>query len=154
LLSAVAYVALIAAAIASFNHTLASIAWLLSFCAICYAIVLSFIANERRRAMAIGFVVLAVSHVVCVYVAPRELPGVRLLSALGYLFSSEVDTLYVRNSDSFLAIGPNRGVPAIRSIPDSAAAVRTLNAVGTVLAGWLGAGIGALAYKHANYQND
>jgi hypothetical protein len=152
LLVVMAYIALIVAAITSLNRTLASIAWLLSYCTICYALVVSFIAGDQRRAMAIGFVVLAVGHILCIYLAPRELPALRMLSTLGYGIGDDYASLYAPNT--LTTAGPNRGVPARRKIPNSYTAVRTLNAVGTILAGLLGAGIGALAYKYAVGKSD
>src|SRR5688572_14466660 len=148
LLLAMAYVAIVAAAIGSRTDVLADAVWALSLMAICYAVVLACVSKNQRRAMAIGFALLASVNVMCTFSVPTRLPIMRLLNVVGY--GADDGSLYgVREQ-------PDPHVPGrvirVRHLHNKAWFV-TANAVGTMLAGLVGCGIGALAYLHSHHDS-
>jgi hypothetical protein len=85
LLLAMAYVALVAGAIRSGSFLLADVVWAVTLCAVCYTAVVACIANEKVRAMAIGFVVLAAVYIGCAFLVPHHVPGARFIPAASYV---------------------------------------------------------------------
>jgi hypothetical protein len=136
LLLAIAYVALVAAAVGTQSPALIDVLWAGSLIAGCYAIVLAFVATGRRRAMAIGFVTLAAAYAALIYLFPGRSPVMHAVSALGYTVSvSELGVLMIRG----------RSADVVRIVT----AAQIANPVSTLAAGLIGAGIGALAYRNS-----
>jgi hypothetical protein len=147
-----AYVALVAGAVVSRSRFMADIVWALTFTAFCYAVITAFAAKDRRRAMAIGFALFAAGHFACLYAAESRVPINQVISLVGYQVRDEylwspIVTFTVTNAD-----GRTRQRFSRQQIEKTQAFVRTSNAVGTMLAGLVGCGIGALAYRHSKDQ--
>jgi hypothetical protein len=147
---AMAYVAFVAGAIVSRSRFMADIVWALTFTVFCYAVITAFAAQDRRRAMAIGFALFATGHFACLFAAESRVPLNQVISLVGYQVSDELlwsrlITYTVTNADGKTRLRSRR-----QAIENSQAFVRTSNAVGTMLAGLIGCGIGALAYRHSN----
>jgi hypothetical protein len=103
--------------------------------------------------MTFGFVILAAGNVVCLYLAPQRLPARRLYPAFGYTISN--GRLYVRSAPQPVVTteqGLIRSFSRRPAVPGSEAIIDAVNAVETMLAGLIGSGIGALAYRHAKDQ--
>jgi hypothetical protein len=156
-LLATGYVALVAGAIVSRSRFMADVIWALTFTAVCYAIITAFVAQARRRAMAIGFSLFAAGHFACLFAAESRVPMNQVISLAGYQVRdgylwSPIVTYTTTNAD-----GRTRQRSRRQQIENSQAFVRSSNAVGTMLAGLIGCGIGALAYRHSataiNLQN-
>jgi hypothetical protein len=146
LLVAMAYVALVAGAIVSRNYFMSDAVWAVTFAVICYSIVTAVMAQGRRRAMALGFAILAAGNVACLYTAQSRLPANRLFRQLDYLVSD--DSLYVRVAAETGIFSERSATMRRTRIGNGEVIVRTTNAAGTMLAGLVGCLIGALAYRH------
>jgi hypothetical protein len=141
MLAAVTFVALVTAAIASQSYLLVDLVWAVVLLAVVYAIVLAWSPNKQRQAIAIGFVSVAVMHAACLYFLPSHAPTTHALRAAGYILSK--GQVYEVNSDE----GP--GEPHWIRASQVQVAVRTANAVVTLVAGLAGSLVGAAAYAHA-----
>jgi hypothetical protein len=150
LLLGTAYVALVAASIGSGNWLLADAVWAVTLCILCYAIVTACFATERqRRSAALGFVILAVGYVVCGYMSAGRLSTKRLLSAFGYSVSADGKSLYApRTPPETVTIGRSQQV-IIPSMPCGKAIIDTVYAATVMVAGLIGAGIAAFAYRNS-----
>jgi hypothetical protein len=150
MLGAMAYVALIAAAISTASEFLADIVWAVSLVALGYGIVVASVAHGKRRAMAIGFVALSITNVVGLYLKPYRLPAVRLLYVLGYSMQSDGD-IYVRTGQPPMGSPLGLSTPMTRrKVAGGMAVSRTVHGVETMVAGLVGCLIGALAYRHSS----
>src|SRR5262245_11032934 len=94
LLLIMAYVALLAATVGTQNRFLVDLVWMLTLLAFCYMVVAALLQRGKRQAMAIGFVVLAATHVVCLYLVPFTTPAVRFYQALGYTVDMSSNQIY------------------------------------------------------------
>lgn len=139
LFAVIAYSALVIGAIAVRSDRLADVVWVVSLLAMCFAVVVAGVASELRRAMALGFVTLALAHLVGLYIIPDRLPVRQVLSAAGYGFG--------REGDVFERI-PGAAPPQARTVPGMASVARTINALSTLAVGAVGCFIGWLAYKY------
>jgi hypothetical protein len=137
LMVSMAYVAVATTAIATGSDLLADLISALSLLAVSYAIVVACIATRQRQAIAVGFLTLAIAHLVGLYLIPDRVPAMRLLNSAGYMVSSKGD-IYEHD--------PTRP-GAVRTIQGMTAVVRTANAIGTLATGLIGCLIGGLAYR-------
>jgi hypothetical protein len=147
-MAVMAYVALVAAAIGSGNWLLADTVWAVTLFTLCYAIVVACFGRERQRSVALGFVVLVVGFVVCGYMSPGRLSTKRVLKALGYSVSID-GSLYARGTPQTVVTTETSERLFIPSVPGGKAIIDTVQAVGVMLAGLVGACIGAIAYNHS-----
>ena len=147
LLGIAAYVALGAAAIGSDSALLADATWAATFLAFTYAVVVACVATNRRRAVAMGFAIVAAANFACLYVAPDRLPAARVLPAFGYLLTA--DGILVVESDRPSGSAGGR-LRSFRGATSGKQVFRTANALGTMLAGLVGCAIGAIAYKEGS----
>ena len=101
-----------------------------------------------QRTTAVGFALLSTAHIIARYVTPNRLPVTRIVSALGYRFvnSDRSGDVYVRETST-----DPRGQTTQRRqyVQGSAAIVSTANAVQTMIAGWIGYGLAALAFRQS-----
>jgi hypothetical protein len=141
LIAVTTYVALVAAAIGTRNSILVEVVWAVSLLAICYAIVVAAIHPGKRRAMAVGFVALAAIHIACVYVAGAKTPATWPYRAAGYSVSN--NAVYER------VLSPTASRPTRMTLRTAEVmpSISLANGVVTLLAGFLGSWIGALAFK-------
>jgi len=142
-----AYVALLAAAIGTSSAFLVDVVWVVTLVAICYAIVVAVVERGKRQAMAVGFVALAAVHIVCIYLMPNSLPSVRLLTATGYKTNVNTGTVWYEEA----LPQPQRVgsmVVRVREVSAIVPELRGMNGVMTLVAGFLGSAIGALAFNH------
>jgi hypothetical protein len=144
LLGATAYVALVAAAIGSDSTLLADAAWAATFFAFTYAVVVASVSKGKRRALAIGFIVVAAGNFAILHVAPYRLPATYLLPLFGYRLTPD-GVLVVESTRTSGTAGGQ--LTTFRGATKSKQVFRTANAVGTLLAGLVGSAIGAMAYK-------
>jgi hypothetical protein len=137
LLAGVAYVALVTAAVAAGSSVLVDVVWGVTLVAVCYAVVVACVGRGRRQAIAIGFVIMAMLHILGMYLLPSRVPAMRLISAIGYsVFDGE-------------AYEPDPASPgAYRAVPGLRTATRTANAVATLAVGLVGCLVGGLAYRN------
>jgi hypothetical protein len=148
LLIVMAYVALLAATVGTQSRFLVDSVWAVTLLAFCYAVVVAFIVRGKRQAMAIGFVALAATHVICLYLVPIETPAIRFYQALGYTVDPSINLIY-EPTDSTLGATSGRITRGssryhiVNRLPD----LRTSSGVVTLFAGFVGCWIGALAYK-------
>jgi len=148
LLIVTAYVALLAGTVGTQSPFLVDAVWAVTILAFCYAVVVAFIDRGKRQAMAIGFVALAATHVICLYLVPIETPAARFYQALGYTVDPSINLIY-EPPDSTLGATSSRGTRGnsryqiVKRLPD----LRTSSGVVTLVAGFVGCWIGALAYK-------
>src|SRR5690349_5727931 len=94
LLVIMAYVALLAATVGTQSRFLVDLVWIVTLVAFCYMVVAACVERGKRQAMAIGFVVLAATHVICLYLVPIETPAVRFYQALGYTVDPSINLIY------------------------------------------------------------
>ena len=139
LLVATAYVALVTAAIASGRELLADAVWAASIFAVCYATAVACSAGPRPRAIAAGFVVLAVANMLGIHSTPSKTPAMRFIDLIGYTVSDR-GQIWVEGKHP-------SGIGFVREPGISPSGFRTINAVGTLLVGIVGGVIGALAYR-------
>jgi hypothetical protein len=118
LLLATAYVALVAAALRIGTVEFAHSVWVVSFLALCYAVVIACNPKSRRQAAAIGFVTLATIHIACLLIDP-DTPVSRIV----YLVTGQRST-----------------------------ELSIVNGAFVLVAGLIGCGVGALAYRHSKDQ--
>jgi hypothetical protein len=135
LLLAMAYVAIAAAAIRVGSVFLADAVWFVTLGALCYAGVVAFTGNGRRRAMAAGFVILAAAYVASIFLIPHHVPAARLLRVSGWGVTTAGE-VYVLGA-----------APMARAWATST--LRAANGIGTMVVGLIGAGIGALAHRNS-----
>jgi hypothetical protein len=148
LLAVTAYLALLAATIGTTIDFLVDLLWAVPILAFCYATMVACIDRGKRQAMAIGFVALSAAYVVCMYLAPTNVPAMRLYSAAGYVVSSDGEVYEVTGGAT--TVGEPRLSRAFRRAQGLIPSVRTSNAVATLVVGLIGCYIGLLAYKNAN----
>src|SRR4051794_20671011 len=84
LLAATAYVAVLIGAIGTQSYLLTDLLWYVALFAFCYATIVTVVSQGKRRAMAIGFLVLSSSHLICSYSVPGYLPFARVYGLCGY----------------------------------------------------------------------
>jgi hypothetical protein len=135
MLVVMAYVALVAAAYATWNDLLRELLWAVVLIAICYATVIACVGRGRRQALAAGFVAMSIIQVCCVTYAGRS-PLDWVYNAAGYYESSGV-----------LISGTDAQGHAIWA-DTFFANVRVTNAVATLVAGLFGCFVGALAWRN------
>jgi hypothetical protein len=138
LLLAMAYVALVAAAIGATGSMFVDILWIVWIVSLCYAFVVMCVGKDRRRAMAVGFVALSAAHAACIYLFPYHVPVMHVVSGLGYAFGGDG------------AIYEHVSAGRVRIAPGITNATHIANAVVTLAVGMIGCGIGALAYWHSH----
>jgi hypothetical protein len=139
MLGAVAFVALVTAAIVSQSYLLVDLAWAVILLAVVYAIVLACNPNKQRQAIAIGFVCVAVMHAACLYLLPSHAPTTHALRAAGYILSK---------GQVYEVVSERSGRTWVRT-NKMQLAVSAANAVVTLVAGLAGGFVGAAAYAHA-----
>jgi hypothetical protein len=137
LLVGVAFIAVAAAAIGTNNRLLADLTWAAVMMAICYAAVVACTSKGMPKAIAVGFLVLAIANLVAMHLTPSKVPSMRLFAALGYTVTE----------DGYVWTAPAGFAPSTRATPD--AAFHAINAVGVLVAGLVGAVIGWFAGRHA-----
>jgi hypothetical protein len=105
-------------------------------------------ARGNRQAVAIGFVLLSSVHFAALRFFPIQTPAAQLFEAIGYTVM-EHGYVYARIDHPPIVavfsadkIGPNR------QIVNGQSALSAANAVGAMLSGLVGAGIGAVAYRN------
>jgi hypothetical protein len=138
-LAAMAYFALVAAAMGSYSEFLFELTWVVSIVAFCYAAVFAIVSRGRRQAVAAGFVVMFVLHAFCVLISPDHSPVNWLYLPSGRFVNSGV--VYEANANPRFQPNP----PAPAWIDN----VRVAYAAGTLLAGFAGFGIGALVWRNS-----
>ena len=149
LLAAMAYVALVICSIVSANSALASIAWTVTAITFCYAAVTLCFARGKRQAIALGFVLLTSAYVAvhCFFVS--RTPAAQLLAILGYGVLRD-GTLYALKAPPIIEIISLSNVQGDRSLAGGRWVLSAANAAGTMLAGMIGCGIGAMAFRHSH----
>jgi hypothetical protein len=148
MLLAFTYVALVVGAITARNNLIADAVWLATILAIVYAAVVTLVGCGIQRARAFGFMLLAVLSFAGMLFIPDRLPARGVIAALGYRVSTGVRTggaLFVVEERFSVPIGRRRRL----YLDNSESIVSTAHAVETMIAGLIGAGIGALAYKNS-----
>jgi hypothetical protein len=146
-LAVMAYVALAATAATIVGQNgliLADIVWLITILAVCYALIVACGATGKRRQMALGVAVVSAAYVVCLNLAPDRVPTSWMLNAAGYDVTSNGDIL---QRTIFMGIRPRQSVSYPTAAPNRRALLTTVNATGTMAAGLIGLGLGALAYS-------
>lgn len=139
LLAAMAYFALVTAAIATKRSLLATLVWYVPILATCYAIVVMCIDVNRRRAMALGFVMLTAAYSIGWLFFSKQVPAMLAYRAAGYFVSSDGDIME-----------PDPNFPgSYRTSQSMIVSVQAANAAGTLAAGLIGCLIGRLAYRHS-----
>jgi hypothetical protein len=133
-LLAVAYAALVGGALISRSATLSALAWSVTATAFCYAFVMLCFATGRYKALALGFVLLSSTYFAVAYISPARTLAGELFSDIGYVATE--GGWYSHRSGTF--------------VPGSQAIYNTLNAAATILVGVVGAGVGALAWRHSH----
>jgi hypothetical protein len=149
LFAAMAYIALVAGTFVSANGALASLTWTATAIAFCYAAVTLCFARGERKAVALGFVLLSSAYVAVLCFFPLRTPAAQLFSTLGYGVSTG-GTLFARDSPPMIQISSLNSVRPDRSFAGSQSVLGAANAAGTMLAGLIGCGIGALAFRHSH----
>jgi hypothetical protein len=149
LLVITAYVALLAATIGTQSRFLVDLVWIVTLSAFCYMVVAACIERGKRQAMAIGFVVMAATHVVGLYSVPYATPAARIYQALGYTIDYSSNQIYEPvGSSAGITRGGRPGFnPAYNAVKSRVPDLRTSSGVMTLVAGLLGGWIGLLAYK-------
>jgi hypothetical protein len=134
----VAYVAVATTALATKSGLLADLVWGVSWLAISFAVVVACVGRQQQQAIAVGFLTLAAANVAGLYLVPDRTPAMRLLSAAGYIVTSEGEVYE-----------PNPGYPGQVHFPVGLRAqVSTVNAVGTLAIGLIGCLVGRIAYAY------
>jgi hypothetical protein len=135
MLAIVAYVAVVVAVMVTGSNRLVDLIWAVSWLAICYAAVFAAIGDRRQRAMAVGFPVLSIAHLIGLQMKPHHmLPG-QLCEIAGYNVARDGD-IWVRGRIDAKATELKKALPAA-------------NAISTLVLGFLGCFIGRIAYPHA-----
>ena len=147
LLLAMAYAALVAAAIGSRNDLLAHAAWLVTLLAIFYAVVTAIVATGIERARASGFAVLAAANIAGLYFFPDRMATYQFFTALGYdgVTTRGVYVVTETRSDPLSTRLHRQTV----YVSGSRAVVTAANAGCTMIAGWIGFALAALAYNQS-----
>jgi hypothetical protein len=149
LFAAMAYIALVVGTVVAANSFLNSLAWSATAIAFCYAAVLLCFARGARKAVAFGFVLLSTAYLAVLFFFPQRTPAAQLFSTLGYGVSGS-GSLYARNAPPTIQIPSLKSLNPDRSFAGSHSVLGATNAAGTMLAGLIGCGIGALAYRHSH----
>jgi hypothetical protein len=135
-LAVTTYVALVAAAMVTYREFLFELVWAIAIVGFCYAGVVATVGRGRRQALAVGFVVMFAIHASCVLFYPDRSPVNWLYLPAGY---------YV-NSGMVYEVSANPRFQA--NLADSWFwNVRVLYPAATLLAGLIGLGTGALAWR-------
>lgn len=132
-----AYVALVVAAFASGRDWVADLAWVSTVMAMTYAALVAFVfvARDRRQVMALGFVILSLAYLVSLYIQPNRTLTAQVYTSAGYNFTS--------NGHVFRTLEPG----VVKSVTGVRAGARAIDAASTLAAGFIGCGLGALAYR-------
>jgi hypothetical protein len=139
LFAATAYFALVTSAIVTNRPVLATLVWYVPILASCYAIVVSMIDTSRRRAMALGFVMLTAAYSIGWLFFSKQVPAMLVFRAAGYSVSSDGDIME-----------PDPNFPgSYRTSLSMSVSIQAANAAGTLAAGLIGCLIGGLAYRHS-----
>ena len=125
LLAATAYIAIVTAAFKQKHWGYAASLWLVTFCAICYAVALSIWARGERRARAVGFVTGALSLLIAMQYAEDNLPSLRIAQWLLDTNEQQLGRL---------------GISGMTHI---------VNTMTTMAAGLIGLSLGAVAYRES-----
>jgi hypothetical protein len=157
LLAVMAYVALAVVALDSQQPYLGYALWLATLGTIVYALTLAFLADGARKGMAIGFVASAICYALGMQLAGVYMPSLHV--AHDVFGTSKVQP--VKRSSFILRTGdPNferrreesERLSLIREWHNSTGAAA--HATGVMLAGMIGAALGALAARHASVGAD
>jgi hypothetical protein len=146
--AAMAYVSLVTGTIVSANSALNSVTWTATAIAFCYAAVTLCFARGKRQAVALGFVLLSSAYFAVLCFFPYRTPAAQLFTTLGYGVVPD-GNLYALDTPPIIEIVSLSNVQADRTLPGSRWVLSVTNAAGTMLAGLIGCGIGALAYRHS-----
>lgn len=173
MLLAMVYAAVAAAAFTQRNWFYADVLWAVSMGAVGYAVLLTIYARGERQARAAGFVVLAISFLACLYLAPNSMPTHHLAGALPapsdevaqvqYAYTTPVTPLPATPAPSPYAPAYAPSFPPPAQPPLVAAPVTiaftgpvsfvfrfsAANAVAALVAGLIGGVLGAVAYRQA-----
>lgn len=138
-LAAMAYVALAATAYAKESTFGIDVLWTITILAFCYSLIALGVMQGESKARARGFAVLCGAYFACVYFAPHKLPSAHLMRVAGYSVTNEGRVL-----ERATVAGIGSGVRTARGIGP---VLPVANAIGTMVAGLVGCGLGALAYR-------
>jgi hypothetical protein len=148
LLAAMAYASLVVATFVSGSSVLSGLAWIVAAIACCYAAVTLCYARGKRQAVALGFVLLSAAHFAVVCYFPARTPASLFFSGIGYV-AVEQGYLYTRSDPPIVQLFSPAKIGSDRMIINGQAVLSAANATGTILAGLVGCGIGALAYRRS-----
>jgi hypothetical protein len=115
--------------------------------AMCFAIVVAAIDRGKRRAMAIGFVCVAASHLLVSVLRPESAPETWMYRTAGY--TADRGTIF-EPTGVVPGTRDARGmpVPVVRHAVGLVPSFRMSSAVVTLVAGLVGCWIGLFAYEH------
>jgi hypothetical protein len=145
-----AYVAVLRGAFVSSNSALSGLIWAATALAFCYAAVTLCYARGKRQAVALGFVLLSSVHFVALGYIPGRTPASLLFNGIGYV-AMEQGYLYTRADPPIVQLFSADKIRPDRMIVNGQWALSATNAVASMLAGLIGCGIGALAYRHSSH---
>ena len=135
-----AYVALVVAAFASGSIWTADLVWVATVLAIAYTSVVAFVSRGKRQAMALGFVILSLACITSLRLEPSRTLAVQAFSMTGYQLTTK-GQVYV-----------DTGQGTVRLVQSLSAGARALDAASTLAAGFIGCGLGALAYRQGGVE--
>jgi len=143
MLAVTAYIALVAAAMGTYSEFLFELVWLIAIVAFCYATVVAVVGRGRQQALSVGFVVMFAIHAFLVLFNANRSPVNWVYYALGGYYVS-----------SGMVYEPNTNAQGQALLADTWFwNVRVVYSAATLVAGLIGCGIGALAWRNVKAEN-
>lgn len=169
-LVAMAYVALAAAAFAAPGEWMLLALWSVSLLIVNYALLVAIVSHGRLRACAFGFALTAATYLACLHAAPESIPWQSIIrGANNDLAVAKLREQLVKIDQEMRGSTTNRRTPeelpqliaksdqlssqliSLKKQADTPSpAIPALKAIGTMLAGLVGCGLGALAYRRGH----